>query len=38
MSPGAVTEIIHFFIAEYSPNMKVSNGGGLASEEENRKA
>lgn len=35
MSPGAVTEIIHFFIAPYTPQMKVALGGGLASEEEN---
>ncbi len=34
MSPGAVTEIIYFFIAEYSDKMKVSNGGGLLSEHE----
>jgi len=35
MSPGAVTEIIHFFIAEYSSQMKISEGGGLAHEQEN---
>ena len=35
MSPGAVTEIIHFFIAEYTPSMKISDGGGLAHEQEN---
>ena len=34
MSPGAVTEIIHFFIAEYDEKMKVSEGGGLKSEHE----
>lgn len=34
MSPGSVTEILHFFIAAYSKDMKVSNGGGLAHEEE----
>lgn len=34
MSPGAVTEILHFFVAEYNPKMKVSEGGGLASEHE----
>ncbi|MGS2763349.1 GDP-mannose pyrophosphatase NudK [Sinomicrobium sp. M5D2P9] len=34
MSPGAVTEIIHFFTGEYSPEMRVSEGGGLASEHE----
>ena len=35
MSPGSVTEILHFFIGEYQPNMKVSDGGGLAEEHEN---
>ena len=35
MSPGSVTEIIHFFIAEYASHMKVSEGGGLAHEQEN---
>jgi nudix-type nucleoside diphosphatase (YffH/AdpP family) len=35
MSPGAVTEIIHFFIAGYSKDMKISEGGGAADEEEN---
>lgn len=34
MSPGSVTEILHFFIAEYSNNMKVSEGGGIAQEQE----
>ena len=34
MSPGAVTEIIHFYIAEYGEKMKVSEGGGLISENE----
>jgi nudix-type nucleoside diphosphatase (YffH/AdpP family) len=34
MSPGAVTEIIHFFVAEYEPEMRVSDGGGLAHEGE----
>ncbi|MDA8693379.1 NUDIX domain-containing protein, partial [Saprospiraceae bacterium] len=34
MSPGAVTEVVHFFIAEYDQNMKVSEGGGLESEQE----
>ncbi len=29
MSPGSVTEILHFFVAEYSPGMKVSSGGGV---------
>lgn len=35
MSPGSVTEIIHFFVAEYDSEMKISKGGGLASEHEN---
>ena len=35
MSPGAVTEILHFFIAEYSKEMKVTEGGGVEGEEEN---
>lgn len=35
MSPGSVTEIVHFFVAEYSDAMKVSTGGGLAHEQEN---
>lgn len=35
MSPGSVTEIIHFFIAEYSKEMQVTEGGGVAHEEEN---
>jgi nudix-type nucleoside diphosphatase (YffH/AdpP family) len=34
MSPGAVTEKIHFFVAEYEPEMRVSAGGGLADEGE----
>ena len=35
MSPGSVTEIVHFFVAEYSPSMKISAGGGLDHEQEN---
>jgi GDP-mannose pyrophosphatase NudK len=35
MSPGSVTEILHFFVAEYSKEMKVNAGGGAAHEEEN---
>jgi nudix-type nucleoside diphosphatase (YffH/AdpP family) len=34
MSPGSVTEILHFFIAEYSKDMKVNDGGGLDHEQE----
>ena len=33
-SPGAVTEIIHYFIAEYTDAMKVNDGGGLTTETE----
>ncbi|MDR6157200.1 GDP-mannose pyrophosphatase NudK [Chryseobacterium sp. SLBN-27] len=35
MSPGAVTEILHFFIGEYSKEMKINDGGGLDDEGEN---
>jgi GDP-mannose pyrophosphatase NudK len=35
MSPGAVTERLYFFVAEYSESMKVSDGGGVEYEEEN---
>jgi nudix-type nucleoside diphosphatase (YffH/AdpP family) len=35
MSPGSVTEILYFFIAEYSKEMKVTDGGGVEHEEEN---
>lgn len=35
MSPGSVTEILYFFIAEYTKDMKISDGGGLAEEQEN---
>ena len=35
MSPGAVTEIVSMFVAEYSDDMKVSEGGGLDHEHEN---
>lgn len=35
MSPGSVTEILHFFIAEYSEDMKISSGGGVREEQEN---
>src|ERR1700750_1673360 len=34
MSPGAITEKIHFFVAEYEPSMRVSAGGGLIDEGE----
>jgi len=35
MSPGSVTEILYFFTAEYSKDMKVSEGGGHEDEQEN---
>lgn len=33
-SPGYSTEILHCFVGEYNQEMKVSNGGGLSSENE----
>jgi GDP-mannose pyrophosphatase NudK len=35
MSPGSVTEILYFFVAEYTSSMKVNEGGGVAHEQEN---
>ena len=35
MSPGSVTEILHFYLAAYRDQMKVDDGGGLAEETEN---
>jgi GDP-mannose pyrophosphatase NudK len=35
MSPGSVTEILYFFVAEYAKSMKVNEGGGVEQEEEN---
>jgi GDP-mannose pyrophosphatase NudK len=34
MSPGSVTEVLHFFVAEYTHNMKVNDGGGVKTEGE----
>lgn len=34
MSPGSVTEILYFFIAEYAASMKVHDGGGIEHEQE----
>ena len=34
MSPGSVTERIHFFIGEYQPDDRVGDGGGLKEEGE----
>lgn len=33
MSPGGVTEIVHFFIAEYSEAQRTSAGGGVEDED-----
>jgi len=30
MSPGAITEKLHFFVAEYEAGMRVGSGGGIA--------
>jgi GDP-mannose pyrophosphatase NudK len=35
MSPGSVTEILYFFVAEYASDMKVNEGGGAIDEHEN---
>ena len=35
MSPGSVTEILYFFVAEYTNSMKVTDGGGVEHEQEN---
>lgn len=34
MSPGSVTEILYFFVAEYSPDQKRSEGGGVDEDED----
>lgn len=34
MSPGSVTEKLHFFVAEYDASSKVAGGGGVRSEGE----
>ncbi|MDB5231782.1 MAG: GDP-mannose pyrophosphatase [Chitinophagaceae bacterium] len=34
MSPGSVTEILYFFVAEYAERMKINEGGGVADEQE----
>jgi hypothetical protein len=34
MSPGAVTEKLHFFVAPHQPAMRVGRGGGIAAEGE----
>ena len=34
MSPGSVTEKLHFFVAEYDPGSRASGGGGLEADGE----
>ena len=34
MSPGSVTEILYLFIAAYTSDMKINNGGGIEHEQE----
>ena len=34
MSPGSVTEILYFFVAAYTKDMKVAEGGGVEHEQE----
>lgn len=34
MSPGSVTELLYFFVAAYSDDMKMHDGGGLKEENE----
>ena len=34
MSPGSVTEILYFFVASYSKDMKVTEGGGVDDHED----
>lgn len=34
MSPGSVTERLHFFVAEYQPSSRLGDGGGLVHEGE----
>jgi GDP-mannose pyrophosphatase NudK len=33
MSPGSVTEILHFFVAEYVPAQRADVGGGVEEED-----
>ncbi len=34
MTPGSVAEMVYFFVAEYTPQQKISDGGGLENENE----
>jgi hypothetical protein len=38
MSPGSVTERLHFFVAPYDPSMRVGAGGGVEAEGEDIEA
>jgi len=33
MSPGSVTEVLHFFVAEYSGGQRIATGGGVEEED-----
>lgn len=33
MSPGSVTELLHFFVAEYSHDQRMTDGGGVEEED-----
>ena len=33
-SPGAYTELVHYFLGEYTPDLKISEGGGIEHEGE----
>jgi GDP-mannose pyrophosphatase NudK len=33
MSPGSVTEVLHFFVAEYSGAQRIATGGGVDEED-----
>lgn len=35
MSPGSVTELLYFYVAEYTEEMRISDGGGVEGEQEN---
>jgi GDP-mannose pyrophosphatase NudK len=34
MTPGSVTEMLHFYVAAYTEEMKVTEGGGISEEQE----
>ena len=34
MTPGTVAEMLYFFVAEYTPEQKINDGGGLEDENE----